>query len=75
MAREMVCLYLMITECMYCDKGRPKFMAQHTIKHAKSHGMCSFHQKYYLRKFELEMSRIHVDMAKIEAEKKVENNR
>ena len=51
----------MIIRCCWCDRGRPKFLAQKTLKHAVSHGLCAFHTRYEHLKFSLAMSRIHQD--------------
>ena len=49
---------MMQSKCCYCYRSAPKFAAQHTLKHAFSHGLCGFHAKFELLKFKKELARI-----------------
>jgi hypothetical protein len=50
----------MVTVCSYCDKGKSPFLAQHTLKHAKSHGLCNWHARFEIARFEKQMARIRI---------------
>ena len=36
--------------CSWCHPHSPKYMAQRVVKHAASHGICSWHRKLWLFK-------------------------
>ena len=58
----------MITKCSWCYKGSHKFLAQKTLKHAYSSGLCKFHARYESAKFELYMRKLDSGVSNREAE-------
>ena len=55
-----VCIHsgMMISVCSWCWRGRRQFAAQPQLRHAYSHGLCPFHARFELLKFENEMKKI-----------------
>ena len=49
---------MMQTRCCYCHRNAQKFAAQPTLKHAYSHGLCEFHARFEIAKFEIEMRKL-----------------
>ena len=42
----------MISKCAWCHPKGNKFAAQKVMRHALSHGMCGWHQKFQLAKLD-----------------------